>query len=168
MIKRLIWTIWTPMSSVLKKADKLNLSLSLMLLALCAGNSPVPSEFPGQRPVTRSLMFSLICAWINGWANNREAGDLRCHRAHFDVSVMCTKALPESVLIYHKWVPVALSWEWYHICSLNFHSRFDRQLSSTAAEVSAKFESDAIYYFITVADCKWCREWVLHSNRNRL
>ena len=31
MIKRLIWTIWTPMSSVLKKADKLNLSLSLSL-----------------------------------------------------------------------------------------------------------------------------------------
>ena len=31
MIKRLIWTILTPMSSVLKKADKLNLSLSLSL-----------------------------------------------------------------------------------------------------------------------------------------
>ena len=30
MIKRLIWTIWTTMSSVLKKADKLNLSLSLV------------------------------------------------------------------------------------------------------------------------------------------
>ena len=29
MITRLIWTIWTPMSSVLKRADKLNLSLSL-------------------------------------------------------------------------------------------------------------------------------------------
>ena len=29
MIKRLMWTIWTPMSSVLKKAVKLNLSLSL-------------------------------------------------------------------------------------------------------------------------------------------
>ena len=29
MIKRLIWTICTPMSSVPKKADKLNLSLSL-------------------------------------------------------------------------------------------------------------------------------------------
>ena len=37
------------------------------LLALCAGNSPVTREFPSQRPVTRrSLMFSLICAWING------------------------------------------------------------------------------------------------------
>ena len=31
MIKRLIWTIWTPMSSVLEKANKLNLSLSLSM-----------------------------------------------------------------------------------------------------------------------------------------
>ena len=35
-----------------------------------------------------ALMFSLICAWINGWVNNREAGDLRRHRAHYDVIVM--------------------------------------------------------------------------------
>ena len=33
------------------------------------------------------LMFSLICAWENGWANNRDAGDLRCIRAHHDVTV---------------------------------------------------------------------------------
>ena len=31
------------------------------LLAICAGNSPVTGEFPAQRPVTGSLMFSLIC-----------------------------------------------------------------------------------------------------------
>ena len=31
------------------------------LLVLCTGNSPVPGEFPAQRPVT----FSLIYAWIN-------------------------------------------------------------------------------------------------------
>ena len=35
-----------------------------------------------------ALMFSLICVWINGWVNNREAGDLRCYRAHYDVIVM--------------------------------------------------------------------------------
>ena len=33
-------------------------------------------------------MFSLICVWINGWVNNRVAGDLRRHRGHYDVSVM--------------------------------------------------------------------------------
>ena len=36
----------------------------------------------------RALMFSLICARINGWVNNREAGDLRRHRGHYDVNVM--------------------------------------------------------------------------------
>ena len=37
-----------------------------------------------------ALMFSLIFAWINSWVNNHEAGDLRCHRTHYDVNVMPT------------------------------------------------------------------------------
>ena len=39
------------------------------------------------------LMFSLICAWTNGWVNNRGAGDLRHHCAHYDVIVMSTQRL---------------------------------------------------------------------------
>ena len=35
-----------------------------------------------------ALMFSLICAWINGWVNNREAAYLRRHRAHHDVAAI--------------------------------------------------------------------------------
>ena len=38
-----------------------------------------------------ALMFSLICAWIDGWVNNREAGDLRRYRAHHDVTVMSSR-----------------------------------------------------------------------------
>ena len=34
-----------------------------------------------------ALMFSLICVWINDWVNNREAGDLRRYRAHYDIIV---------------------------------------------------------------------------------
>ena len=33
-------------------------------------------------------MFSLICAWIDAWVNNRGAGDLRHHRVHHDAIVM--------------------------------------------------------------------------------
>ena len=33
-------------------------------------------------------MFSLSYAWIICWVNNREAGDLRRHHAHSDVTVM--------------------------------------------------------------------------------
>ena len=55
--------------------------------------SPVNSTHKGQW--RSSLMFSLICVWINDWVNSREAGDLRRHRAHYDVTVMwkwdCTK-----------------------------------------------------------------------------
>ena len=47
--------------------------------------SPVNSPHKGQW--RGALMFSLICVWINGWVNNREAGDLRRHRAHYDVTV---------------------------------------------------------------------------------
>ena len=36
----------------------------------------------------RDLMFSFICARMNGWVSNRETGDLRCCRAHYDVIVM--------------------------------------------------------------------------------
>ena len=48
--------------------------------------SPVNSPHKGQW--RGALMFSLICVWINGWANNREAGDLRRRRGYYDVSVM--------------------------------------------------------------------------------
>ena len=61
------------------------------LLALCAGNSPVPGEFPSQRPVTQSFDVFLICAWINDRVNNRNAGDLRRHNAYYDVTVMHDK-----------------------------------------------------------------------------
>ena len=37
-----------------------------------------------------ALIFALICVRINGWVNNREAGDLRRYRAHYDVIVMIT------------------------------------------------------------------------------
>ena len=49
--------------------------------------SPVNSPHKGQWG--EALMFSFICAWLNGGVNNGEVGDLRRHRAHYDVIVMC-------------------------------------------------------------------------------
>ena len=48
--------------------------------------SPVNSPHKGQW--RGALMFTLICARINGWVNNREAGDWRRCRGHYDVTVM--------------------------------------------------------------------------------
>ena len=48
--------------------------------------SPVHS--PHKDQWCGALMFSLKCAWTNGYANNRDAGNFRCHCAHYDVTVM--------------------------------------------------------------------------------
>ena len=45
-------------------------------------NSPPKGKWRGV------LIFSLICDWINSWVNNREDGDWRCHRAHYNVILM--------------------------------------------------------------------------------
>ena len=55
---------------------------------LCEGihRSLLNSPHKGQWRV--ALMFSLICAWNNIWVNNRVVGQLRRHRAHYDVTLM--------------------------------------------------------------------------------
>ena len=53
--------------------------------------SPVNSPHKGQW--RGALMFSLICAWINDWVNNGDAGDLRRYRDHYDVIVMLHRLL---------------------------------------------------------------------------
>ena len=48
--------------------------------------SPMDSLYKGQW--CGALMFSLMCAWTNDWANSPDAGDLRRHGTHYDVIVM--------------------------------------------------------------------------------
>ena len=72
------------------------------LLALCAGNSPVPANSPHKGQWRGALMFPLICVWINDWVNNREAGDLRRHRGHYDVSVMDKTDLVQTTTKHNK------------------------------------------------------------------
>ena len=48
--------------------------------------SPVNSPHNGQW--RGALIFSFIYAQTNGWANLWDTGDLRRHRAHYDITVM--------------------------------------------------------------------------------
>ena len=63
--------------------------------------SPVNSPHKGQWH--GALMFSLNYVWINGWVNNREAGDLRRYRAHYDVTVMITQTWISTYIHYKMW-----------------------------------------------------------------
>ena len=82
--------------------------------------SPVNSPHKGQRHGT--LMLSLIGAWINGWVNNREAGDLRRHRAHNDVIVMCIDFTGTMAVSVNDWWHSFLAWPYFGgvLCEYNF------------------------------------------------
>ena len=58
------------------------------LLAICEGNPQVTGGFPLQRLVARSFDVFFDLRLNNGSANKRDAGDLRRHRAHCDVTLM--------------------------------------------------------------------------------
>ena len=76
------------------------------LLALCAGNSPVPS----QRPVTRSfdVLFDLR---MNKRSNKQSWG---CHRAHYDVTLMNpgkeSRLFDKGIPAIGKYVRCSLLW----------------------------------------------------------
>ena len=64
-------------------------------------NGPLCGEFTGDRWIPRTKAndaelwcFLFICAWIKGWVNNREAGDPRRHRAHYDAIVILREKNP--------------------------------------------------------------------------
>ena len=46
-------------------------------------------------------IFRIPGSWINGWVNNHEAGDSRCHRAHYDAIVM-TNDIFKCIIMYEK------------------------------------------------------------------
>ena len=95
--------------------------------------SPVNSPHKGQW--REALMFSLICARINGWVNYDEAGDLRRPRARYDVTVMANIliSVKESVvsppcesyfILYYtitaNGISNVLCWHKYWKCEISF------------------------------------------------
>ena len=87
------------------------------LLAICAGNSPVPGDFPAQRPVTRSfdVFFYLLLnkrlskQWRGWWfetpsrqlwrhSNTKMATNISRHITNINHSAICV--WKENVLLY--------------------------------------------------------------------
>ena len=86
----LAWVEFVIPSGILRR----NLStLSTTIIHILVISRPYVTQYAQRSTIAMvklqpDWMFSLICVWINGWVNNREAGDLRRHRGHYDVNVM--------------------------------------------------------------------------------
>ena len=88
--------------------------------------SPVNSPHKGQW--RGALTFSLICAWIKDWVNNREAGDLTRHRAHYEAILMVSCKSEQIAVISHDWHSVSLA-------SRLFHQHFVRTIIKEKSKI---------------------------------
>ena len=124
---------------------------------------PLCGEFTGDRWIPRTnasdaelWFFSLVCTRINSWVNNREAGDLRRHCAHYEVTVMNGRwEIIKAVSFSHgkleiwKWLwgsfiygHVHLNRTWHGLLKETRHS------SALAIELRLSCTNPSIYVFL--------------------
>ena len=79
-------------------------------------------NYPHKGQWRGALMFSFICDWINVSVNNREAGDLRRHRAHCDAIVMISR-IKMWIQAHHgiSLVKIMLFYCIWHLTSITLH-----------------------------------------------
>ena len=87
-----------------------------------------------------ALILSLICAWTNSWANNRDAGDLRRHRTQYDVTVMITEITENSSSLRLR-----MSWN----ITLTGHQQAQRRSSSCICFHNSEVIMSAMAFQIT-------------------
>ena len=116
------------------------------LLAICAGihRSPVNSPHKGQWRGAK--MFSLICAWIKGWVNNGEAGDLRHHGAHYDVIVMCSRRFR----IWEPWHLGYAAMRFYFETIYHYMKQHLRPIHQSFVSHDVKRQIKLFWYFISM------------------
>ena len=76
-----------------------------------------PVNHPHKGQWRGALVFFFICAWMNGWVNNREAGDLTRHCAYYDGTIIqqmhslnASKRIP--FIVNLKWSTVFTKYVW--------------------------------------------------------
>ena len=83
-----------------------------------------PVDSPHKNRWRRALMFSLIRAWTNSWANNRHTSDLRCHHVHYDITVMIQLIQTRGYWVFVGFVLQELAHTHFFPRKLKFHGNF--------------------------------------------
>ena len=105
----------------------------------CWENPPITGGFPSQRQVMQSFDVFFDLCLNNGWANNRDAGDLRRHCAHNDLTVMwdsLSPILPDLSFLDPLWSTY----------ELNLWPRSSRELDISLRRNSVRSRYNTIYF----------------------
>ena len=92
-----------------------------------------------------ALMFSLICVWLNGCVNNREAGDLRRYHAHHNVTVMSKNVW--------KWQKLLVLVGPCHLQHVGIQPKYDIININHISLISSFYLQRKISFFYTMRYC---------------
>ena len=148
-----------------------------------------PRYWPFVRGIHRSphkgqwrgaLMFPMICVWINGWVNNREAGDFRRYRAHYDVTVMKTlkeycrcNAIPSDSVEPSLYSWLLNSWrlrDAYYVSELSHHWSDNGLVRTIWTNFAALTQREQFVYIFTNEDnmsLTWLGKFIHKSFQRR-
>ena len=104
-------------------------------------NSPHKGQWRG------ALKFSLIYVRMNGWVNNREAGDLRRHHAHYYVIVMICRTMAFSykcvfshLILFDTYQQFCHS-QWFTVCKPVSRSEHHCSMTDVSLYVQRDFDT---------------------------
>ena len=100
-------------------------------------NSPHKGQWRG------AWMLSLICAWMKCWVNNREAGDLRRYRAHYETLPYCFNVHKSNIT---TWVFFTELSPWPHMRSYEVYLNSENFSTSFIKFVTFPDKSGRIFY----------------------
>ena len=141
------------------------------------GRSPVNVPHKGQW--RRALMFSLICAWINAWVNNREAGETpsRSLWRHYNVlasNKVCLREVGRLNCIVYTYCPFLFShWKGWQGQSQHIFDytiviwvSWRRRSSTTRVLFNMLLKLDQLHVTIGTSGglAYWCIYAYMHSN----
>ena len=113
------------------------------LLALSSVNSPDKGQRRG------ASMLYLICAWTNVWVNNRDGGNLRRYRAHYDVTVMgCSQSGVNHGRGFDSWYHQRRSCIWITILGALWHVARENHINKAEKKSLPTYDS-LICIFLT-------------------
>ena len=119
-----------------------------------------------------SLLSGLLCSWTSGWANNRDTGDLRRHRAHYGATVMYFTTAHHQPDMYGTITsyPKMRIWHekviWNNWSSVNYFGRFFisekkniygfwEQGSENSPCPAGRFETSSKFHSLCFIDIIW-------------
>ena len=115
-------------------------------------------------------MFSLICAWINAWVNDRESGDLR--RRHFPRHITALRGtLTNRLILACNMLHPTYLWDWIRLeyfAKFKSHYKYREMISKFCLHVTLLASFTLLFIHFSIKGGHILDWWTMNYNNNNI